>query len=345
MRAVAIVMVCANHVGLVHVWGGAHILLAVAGYSFARFQLNAVASSGRVRPLLRSIVRIVVPSVLVIAVAYVVTREYDIWNLLLVEHLVGPDDWILGPDGWDPRLNYWFIEVLVVSLLLCAALLSIPAVRRLQRAQPFGFAAAFLGVCLVLRFHPFVGDAPMEPYRPQTTLWIFAVGWAAACAPRVGHRIFVTAAAACGAALPGFFDEDAGRKLVVIGVLLVLIWVSRVPVVVGLRRLTSTLAGASLWIYLTQPLTFEFMEWGESQFGDTDIAAGVTAGGHGSGLLHDLRLAVATVIALAVGVLAWKAYRGAGRYLARLREARRGRLTQAPTPPRPTRPRRRVRAR
>jgi hypothetical protein len=138
----------------------------------------------------------------------------------------------------------------------------------------------------------------------------------------------VTAAAACGALLPGFFDEDGGRKLVIVGGLLVLIWVTRVPVLVGLRRLTSTLAGASLWIYLTQPLTFDFMEWGESLFGDPSVAAsasssaGTTAGGHGSGLLHDLRLAVATVIALAVGVLAWKAYRGAVRYLARLREGR-----------------------
>jgi hypothetical protein len=180
LRAVAIVMVCANHVGLSHVWGGAHVLLAVAGYSFARFQVNAIASSGRARPLFQSIARIAVPSVVVIAIAYVATREYDVWNVLLIEHLFGPDSWDLGPDGWDPRLNYWFIEVLVVSLVLCAALLSIPAVRGLERAQPFGFAIAFLGVCLVLRFHIFAGEVPMEPYRPQTTVWLFAIGWAAA---------------------------------------------------------------------------------------------------------------------------------------------------------------------
>ena len=90
LRAVAIVLVCANHVGLSHVFGGAHILLAVAGYSFARFQVNAIASSGRVRPLFQSIARIAVPSMVVIAIAYVVTREYDVWNVLLIENLFGP---------------------------------------------------------------------------------------------------------------------------------------------------------------------------------------------------------------------------------------------------------------
>lgn len=91
LRAVAIVLVCANHVGLTYLFGGAHVLLAVAGHSFARFQLNAVATSGRVRPLIRSIVRIVVPSVIVIAAAYAITRHYDVWNILLIEHLFAPE--------------------------------------------------------------------------------------------------------------------------------------------------------------------------------------------------------------------------------------------------------------
>ena len=324
LRAVAIVLVCSNHIGLTGVWGGAHILLAAAGYSFARFQLNAIASSGRVRPLFQTITRIAVPSVVVIAIAYVTTREYDVWNMLLIEHLFAPVGEALGPDGWDPVWNYWFIEVLVVTLVLCAALLSIPAVRGLERAHPFGFALAFLGVCLVLRFHVFGGEVPMEAYRPQTTVWLFAIGWAAVRATRVSHRLLLTVAAVGGALLPGFFDDEHGRKLVIVGGLLLLIWVTRVPMLGALRRLTATLAGASLWIYLTQPLTFHFMEWGQSLFDDPSVAAGSgsSSGADQSGWLHDLRLAAATVIALAVGVLAWKAYQRAIRHLARHRTVR-----------------------
>jgi hypothetical protein len=322
LRAVAIVLVCSNHVGLTGVWGAAHVLLAVSGYGFARFQLNAIAASGRIRPLFQSIARIAVPSVVVIAVAYVATREYDVWNVLLIEHLFAPVGSALGPDGWDPVWNYWFIEVLVVTLVLCAALLSIPAVRGLERAHPFGFALAFVGVCLLLRFHVFGGEVPMEAYRPQTTVWLFAIGWAAVRATRVTHRLLLTVAAACGALLPGFLDDEHGRKLVILGGLLLLIWVTRVPMLGALRRLTATLAGASLSIYLTQPLTFHFIEWGQSLFDDPSAAAGSGSGADQSGLLHDLRLAAATVIAVAIGVLAWKAYERAVRRLARRRRGK-----------------------
>lgn len=325
LRAVAIVMVCANHVSLIHVWGGAHVLLAVSGSSFARFQLNAVASSGRVRPLFASIARIAVPSVAVIALAYVMTRDYEIWNLLLLGHVVGPVGEDLGADGWDPVWNYWFIEVLVAILIVCAALLSIPAVRRLERAWPFGFALAFLAVSLALRFHVLVGDAAMETYRPHMTMWLFAIGWAAARATRLGHRLLLTAAAVCGALLPGFFDDDHGRKVVILGGLLLLIWIGRMPIPVGLQRLTAVLAGASLWIYLTQPQTFFMLEWGQSLFAGPSVTAAPDPGSavNRSGLLHDARLVAATVIALAVGVLAWKSYERAVRHLARVRADRR----------------------
>lgn len=322
LRAVAIVLVCANHVGLTHVFGGAHVLLAVAGYSFARFQLNALASSGRIGPLFRSIARIAVPSVAVIALAYLVTHDYDVWNLLLVEHLFAPDGPELGADGWDPVWNYWFVEALVAALVVCAVLLAIPAVRRLERLRPFGFAVVVLGVCLVLRFHNFVTftyGAAMDLYRPLTTAWLFAAGWAAARAAGTGQRLLVTVAALGGALLPGFSDGDLGRKLIVAAGLLLLIWVTRLPMPVGLRRVTAVLAAASLWIYLTQPITFFLLEWGQSLVEGPSTGTESGPGAAGSEILHDLRLAVATAVALAVGVLAWTAYERGLRYFARFR--------------------------
>lgn len=325
LRAVAIVLVCANHVGLTYLFGGAHVLLAVAGYGFARFQLNAGltsgATSGRVRPLIRSITRIAVPSVVVIAIAYLITRQYDVWNILLVEHFFAPEGVVLGPDAWDPVWNYWFIEVLVLALVACAALLSIPAVRRIEQLWPFEFAVGIVGVCLALRFQEFIGEGPMELYRPVATLWLFAMGWAAARATRDRERVLLTVAAVCGAMLPGFSDGDNGRKLVIACGLLLLIWVTRVPVPAGLRRITAIVAGASLLIYLTQPLTFFLLEWGQSLFVDqpADQSAPQATGQSPSGLMHDLRLVAATVIALVVGVLAWKAYELVLRQLPRLR--------------------------
>ncbi len=300
LRAVAILTVCANHIGLFNLGGGAHILLAVAGYSFARFQLNAVASSARVRPLVHSIARIVVPSMVVIAIAYVVNlygrvREYAVWNVFLIEDYFDPD---VGPDGWDHHWDYWFIEVLVSILVVWAVLLSIPAVRRLERAQPFGFAIAFLGVCLIMRFHIFVGEVSMEPFRAYTVVWLFALGWAAARASRVSHRMLLTVAAVCGAMLPGFFDEDEGRKLAILGYVLLLVWVARVPLHVALRRLTALLAGAPLDLPDAVP-DLSLPLWGESLSG---------LGYCHSGMPPELRRAAEMLIVLAVGVFAWKAY-------------------------------------
>jgi len=329
LRAVAIVMVCAQHVGLVNVLGGAHVLLAVAGYSFARFQLNAIASSGRIRPLVGSIARIAVPSMAVIAIAYLVTRQYAIWNVLLIDDVFDSD---VGPSGWSPHWDYWFVEVLVVSLVACAVLLSIPAVRRMERARPFGFVMALLGLCLVLRFHLLVGQAPMEPYRPQTTVWLFVLGWAAVRATRVSQRLLLTVAAVCAALLPGFFDDDQGRKLVIVGGLLLLIWVTHIPVLAAMRRLTALLAGASLWIYLTQFQTYRFVAWIRYLIEGPPPASASGPGSYGDSpsLLHyELPRAAATVLALVVGVLVWKAYEHTVAHLARLRT----RWTRpAPTP-------------
>jgi AMP-binding enzyme/Phosphopantetheine attachment site len=326
LRAVAIVLVCANHVGLTHVWGAAHILLAGAGYSFARFQVSALRSSGRVRSVFRSIARIAVPSAVVIAIAYLVTRDYDIWNVLLIEHVFAPVPVDLDPNWWDPRWNYWFIEALVSMLLVFAALLSIPSVRRFEHAQPFGFAVAILGVCLLLRFNIFGTGVAMEEYRPHTTVWLFALGWAAARASGAYHRLLLTAAALCGALLPGFFDDQYGRKLLVAAGLVVLIWVNRVPVLGILRRPTAVVAGASLWIYLTQPLTLLFIDRMYDllveERGGTEVAEAAEAAEVGEGqhdLFHDLRLVVAVTVAIVVGVVAWQVYERMTRQFSRLR--------------------------
>ena len=42
LRAVAIVLIVGSHAGLYELWGGAHVLLGIAGYNFGRFCLTPV---------------------------------------------------------------------------------------------------------------------------------------------------------------------------------------------------------------------------------------------------------------------------------------------------------------
>jgi acyl-CoA synthetase (AMP-forming)/AMP-acid ligase II len=309
LRAVAIVLICSNHYISTTLWGGAHILLAVAGFSFARFQVTAVTASGRVRPLVRSIVRIAVPAAIVIGIAYVLTDTYDIWNVLLVHTLVSQD----YKSGWTPRWNYWFVEVLVAILVVWTALLLIPAVRRLERAKPFRFALAFLVIALAFRLEPLVAEVSMHDVHPLM-VWLFALGWAAARATRNIQRLLLSAAAVCGVMLPGFSDGPNGRESLVVGGVLLLIWVTRVPMLVALQRLTGLLAGASLWIYLTNFPMYPVITWVE-----INLLGLPSAGAGQSGWPLAVHLAAYTAIALAVGVLAWKAYEHVVGRLTRLR--------------------------
>ena len=109
LRAVAIIFIVSTHIGFFHWEGTAHVLIAVAGYNFARFQLTGTRRA-RLRRQLRSIARIVAPSVVVIGFAFAVTDTYSWANVFLLNPL-------LGPEGWTDYSRFWFIEILVHILL------------------------------------------------------------------------------------------------------------------------------------------------------------------------------------------------------------------------------------
>ena len=91
LRAVAIVLIVATHADLIAVKGGAHLLLAVAGYNLARFQLADVPGATRVRRLLRSATQIAIPAVLWIGAVAVVSGKYSWSTALLLNNLVPGD--------------------------------------------------------------------------------------------------------------------------------------------------------------------------------------------------------------------------------------------------------------
>lgn len=238
LRAVAAVLIVATHVGVVHVPGSAHVLLALAGYTFARFRLDDRPRAARLRGTLTGVARVALPSVVWIALAAVLlTDAYGPLNVLLLNH-------VLGPPTWDASWHFWFVEVLVWTLVGVALLLAVPAVDRCERRFPFALPLAVLAVGLTARFELL----PLDLVHPRPTLWLFALGWAAARASTWWRRAAVTAAALV--CVPGFFGEPARDGVVLVGVLLVL-WVPRLPVPAPLAPALALVAGASLFVYLT----------------------------------------------------------------------------------------------
>jgi acyl-CoA synthetase (AMP-forming)/AMP-acid ligase II len=243
LRAAAIVLVVASHMTAFWPAGGAHLLLALAGHSFARFTLHGVAAPRRLARATASIARIAMPASAWIALQVLLAGGYSLGAVLLVNNYTGAQ----SLDGG--RWQYWFIEALVQILLALAVLFGIPAVRRLEAARPFAFVMALLGAALLFRFEVLAfGAGDNLIFRPHAVAWIFLLGWAVHRATSPGRRAAVTAAVLL--TVPGFFDAPARAAIVSCGIL-ALLWLPAVPVPRILVRPLGIVAAASLAIYLT----------------------------------------------------------------------------------------------
>lgn len=241
LRALAIVLVVGSHITLFNVTGGAHLLLGVAGFNFARFQLTGADRRDRLRQIRAGVARVAVPSMLFIAGAALVTGEYRPTTVLLLHSL-------LGPDGSTTDWQFWFVEALVYLLVGMAALLGLRRVDRLERRFPFGFPVALVGFGLLTRYDVGGLDARYDLPTAVVACWLFALGWAAARATRVRHRLLVTAATLV--TVPGFFGQPQREALIVAGLVL-LVWVPTLPSLGVVNRVAGVLAASSLYIYLT----------------------------------------------------------------------------------------------
>lgn len=241
LRAAAILLVVGSHSKVFDVLGGAHLLLVLAGYDLARFQLRG---RRRTRPasVARSLRRLAAPTALWSTAVLLAGGPYSWPNLLLLNQL-------LGPDEWGPTWNLWFLEALVLLVVAVVGLVTLRPVDRWQRRRPFAFALGLVVAGLLVRFEVLpVDTGPRERFTAQALLWLFALGMAAASARSPVQRAAVVALAAWG--LHGWFG-DAQRELVVLGGLALLVSVARLPSTRLLTAGASALAGASLYVYVT----------------------------------------------------------------------------------------------
>ena len=240
LRAAAIVLVVGSHAELYKLWGGAHLLLGIAGYNFGRFCLTPLPRTARVRHLRNTIGWIAVPSLLWIAIALLLTDDYTWTNLLLANKFLGPHDSMTAG-------RLWFVEVLVWTLVALALVFWLPVMDRLERRGPFAVAAAFLVVGLALRYDILRMHLGEGAWFTMLTFWFFAIGWAAAKASTTLQRVVVTVVLAVG--LHGYFDSTR-REALVLGGLLLLIWLPTIRCPSALTVVAGVLAEASLYTYL-----------------------------------------------------------------------------------------------
>ncbi|MHA6784070.1 AMP-binding protein [Pseudonocardia saturnea] len=248
MRAVAIVLVVGSHAGFYDWLGGAHLLLGIAGWAFARFVLDG--SPGTVGParILRSAARIAVPVVVWIGWRAAVQDDVQLQNALLLNYVLDPSAW-----------GYWYVETLVQILVVLAVMFAVPAVRRLERARPYPFVLLVLATALSGRAFPDTdNEFSARLFSPHLVLWLFALGWLVHRSTTPARR-WVTAALIV-ALVPTFFIEAARGSVVLFG-LLALLLLPRLRVPRAAVRPIGAVASASLAIYLTHYALLADLAW------------------------------------------------------------------------------------
>ena len=249
IRAIAIVTIVGTHANLFVLLGGAHLLLAVAGFNLGRFQLGDQPRTARVAAVLRGAARVAVPSVAVIGVVAGLSDAIT-WRQALLVTSVTEWEWA------EPSWSYWFIEALVGSLLVVAAVVSLPAVDRWSRRHPFALPVG-LTLALAPARYDLLGLPGDHMHRAYGVLWLVTLGWAVAKAQTARQRWLVTVLAA--AMTPGFFGGPNRTLYVVVGLVL-LAWLPHVRMPAPMGRLVGVLAASSLWTYLVHWQVYPHLE-------------------------------------------------------------------------------------
>ncbi|GAB3265949.1 AMP-binding protein [Alteromonas gracilis] len=251
LRALAILVVVGSHTELVDVMGGAHLLLAVAGWNLARFVLDDRPRGRRLRSGLAAVARVAIPSAVLLGAISLVTGQYALTTAAYLNNALGPDSW---SDDWQ----LWFLEAWVWCSLAALALIALRPIDRLDRRHPFALAMALTAAALALRWALVGVEAgPTERYAATVVAWLFLAGWAGARATTLPQRLLVLGTLAAGTI--GFFGDPA-REAVVIGGVALLLLVPTLRVPRAVVRPLSAVAAASLGIYLTHWQVYPHLE-------------------------------------------------------------------------------------
>ena len=262
LRAAAIILIVAHHTLQIDLGGGIDVLLLLVGVNLARFQTGRLASPQRWSLVADIILRMVLPYYIVLAIVKYFDHQVILApDILLVSNFVGRFH--------DATVIYWFVEGYLQTMLLLAALATLPPVRRMIAEQPGRFGAMLLAAAVVIKFACLLifHHAALLGRTPDQFLYIVALGWCVQEAKTKSSRaalllfafmIMLLDRSAVADLWSGFDGRWHTVALCVATGILLYVPVIRLPHLVRLAIIS--VATASLMIYLTHPMLLRILE-------------------------------------------------------------------------------------
>jgi len=245
IRAIAIVAIVILHIAPQYsVNGWTSGLFMAAGFLLAKFQFSMVIAEQSPRPIVLSVIRILIPATILTA-----AFQIGLFGRIHLPELLLYRNFFALPSG------YWFIQVLVQCLLFLALLFWFAPVRRFAAERAFDFGIILLGFSALLMLTAPFDSIPDQRnwHLPQFRLWQFAIGWCIYFSDTPPRRIIATYALCFFVVFEYWLvqmGEGVGYAVVTGALGLVLLHVPRIFLVKPLQHFAYAMAGASLFIYL-----------------------------------------------------------------------------------------------
>ncbi|MEZ5643661.1 MAG: AMP-binding protein [Burkholderiaceae bacterium] len=225
-------------------WGAAYFLFLLAGYSVMRFQWPEISRTGKVGTILGTVVRIAVPTVMVVVALQIWARQTELKPLLLISNLFDPSEYRVA--------YFYFAEIYMQLLLLMAFMFSFKAIRNAFRDSPLTSCTVLLVFAMALSYvSELVWDTTYLYHRtPTWYLWTVACGMliASSASRDVLTRMWVMAIVSM--AVLAHHGFTSATYYIWAGCALLLFW-PEILVPAPVKRVVGEIAGASMFMYLS----------------------------------------------------------------------------------------------
>lgn len=176
LRATAIMMVLINHVTLNNIDGSAMLLLALAGYSFGRFQIPQIAN-GKGLQVLRSLaLNVLLPYYLTLIPIAILMGPENLPNLMMMYNFV-PDH--IRSELPITLIYFWYIESYIIIIASLTIALSLIPLRHFLKTHAWAIPLIlFIALEVVRTLSEGHGDRGIfNPTSPLIVGSRFTAGW------------------------------------------------------------------------------------------------------------------------------------------------------------------------